>query len=270
MEANEKKCFVHIDNYTGEKPIEIIYREDNPAKHLDPIEPTMPDAVNIEGIISTPLEWLKQRAHLYDMKQCHVIVEREKAKIRLVVNESGYKPGYSESILPAIKVEHIMPSSTITGSVEYSDVFNKLHINDDYFVDPIKLAKFFRMNRVLFSDPKEGMGLVTALKKVQATISGNYEKAQELHTKISKTEYMSQEVTHNLPEHFTLTFNIFKGSPKERFDVEIDADVIDGRIAVQLVSPAVNDANEEARDKLLNEQIEEIKKLCPDLLIVEK
>lgn len=271
MEEKEKKCFVHIENYTGEKPIEIIYREDAPAKHLDPIPAKLPDCVNIEGVISTPYDWLVQRAGTIDPLNCHVKVKKEQAQIKLVVNESNKRKSLTELEMIAGKFDatDFMPRAEITGYIEYSDIYTKLHINDDTFIDPVKLSKFFRMNRVLFSNPEEAMTVVSQLKNVQAKISGSYEKDQELHGKISKTEYMSQEVTHNLPERFTLCFNIFKGSPKEKYDIEIDADVVDGRIMVQLVSPAVNDANETARDQLIDEQVKKIQELCPTLLIVE-
>lgn len=62
-QTNEKKCFVNIEHYTGEKPIEIIYREDAPAKHIDPIPAKMPSALNIAGTIATVQEFCRSAWH---------------------------------------------------------------------------------------------------------------------------------------------------------------------------------------------------------------
>lgn len=95
-QTNEKKCFVNIEHYTGEKPIEIIYREDAPAKHLDPIPAKMPSALNIAGTIATVQEFLQKRMALLNIDNCRLVVNRDKATLVLIINETDSRPSFEE------------------------------------------------------------------------------------------------------------------------------------------------------------------------------
>ena len=66
---------------------EIIIREGAAPKVLDPKAPVK---MNINGTIGAPVEFLKKRinAGQFEQKNCHIIVDREKITIELVVNES--------------------------------------------------------------------------------------------------------------------------------------------------------------------------------------
>lgn len=274
-QEKEKKVFVHIDNYTGEKPIEIIYREDEAKNHQEPIKVWMPETLNIKGTIVTVREWLGKRKDLIDINNCRLVVDRDAAKMTLIINECNSRPSFEEWQLQGLKKEDLCvsfaPRSTISGSIEFTDTYKKLRINDDFFWNPIKLSKFLRLNRAIFgTDNKEdGMALVSLLKNVRTKMTGDYEKKKELHGQISKTEYFNMEISHNLPQSFIIELSIFKGSPKEKYEIEIDSDFVDGEILVQLLSPAVNEDVENARDTLIDNELDAIKLMCPNLVIVE-
>ena len=274
MEQTEKKCFVHIENYTGDHPIEIIYREDSPAKVLDPIPVKMPEAINVSGTIDAPLEYLSKRLGSINIDNSRVEVFREEAKITLVINErnchDGYSAGSVESIINQDICEFFTPRSTVTGTISYTDEFKKLGINADAFWSPVKLAKYLRLNRHLFADVEEGMALISILKNIKATITGQYNKQKENHGSISISEFFEQNISHNLPSSFTLNLSIFKGGAREKYAVEIDAELVDGEIRVQLVSPAMNEANESVRDSLLDETIDKIRAIAPSMVIINK
>lgn len=275
MEEKEKKCFVNIGNYTGEKPIEIIYREDEPAKHFEPRPAKMPDAVDISGTISTVQEYLSKRKELININNCRLTVNRDKAKITLIINEHNSRPALPEHKETTMNAEDLgisfAPKSTVEGHIEYTEAYSKLHVNDDTWWNPLKLSKFLRLNRVIFGEKgkQDGMALVSTLKNIKAKISSEYDKKTELHGQISKTDYFSQEVSHNLLEKFVVEIAIFKGAPKERYEIEIDADIIDGEIQLQLLSPAINENVENACDTLIDAELAKIKQLCPNLVIVE-
>lgn len=270
MEQNEKKCFVHIENYTGEKPIVIIYREDAPAKTLDPIQMKMGEAFGIQGIISTPADWLEK--HISHVPQRNSLLEvwEEKGIIKLTINlDNSHDSLTPEDMERGLLMNKFPYRSTVTGKVELTDEFKALHINEENVAwSPAKLAKFFRLNHHLFADKEEAAKVIYALKNVKAKIVGDYEKQSELHGKISKVEYMSQEVTHNLPEAFTLDLQMYKGEGKRKYTIEIDADVIDGEIAVMLVSPTVKQEVTEQSAEQTRNIVERIEKLCQDLAIV--
>lgn len=270
---NDQRINIRIENYTGEEPIEIIYREDKPAEHLKPIAAKMPDPICIEGTIGCVSEWLEKRKEYTYKSSCRLMVNRDKSSIMLIINETDTRVQLTEEDLYCLTLNELsmhLPQSSVTGSLQFAETYKKLHINDDTFWSPSKLSKFLRLNRVIFADKEDGMLLVSALKNVKAKINADYEKKKELHGQISKTEYLSQEVTHNLPESFQVEIAIFKGAPKEKYEIEIDADIVDGDIMVQLLSPAINDDVESARDVLINNELEKIAELCPNLVIIEE
>ena len=87
MEKEEKGLTVNIENYTGEKPIEVIYRTGVAAKAQESLPTKEPVKVNISGVISTPFDWLEKRIDLVDQKRANVLVNRESMTITLTVNE---------------------------------------------------------------------------------------------------------------------------------------------------------------------------------------
>lgn len=275
MEQKEKNAFVHIENYTGQKPIEIIYREDQPAKHLDTIPVKLPEAFQLEGIITAPYQWLSKHINEVNQKNCLIEVSRDNAKIKLVVNERNYHEGFSvedvEERLTAndLDIFALIPRSHVSGTIQYTTEFKRLSINEDSFWAPQRLARFLRLNRHIFADVEEGMALVSLLKNVKAKITGDYEKTKETHGSISRTEFFQQQVEHNLPKNFSIFLSIFKGGAKEKYEIDIDADIIDGEIMVQLLSPAINSANESARDTLIDAELSRLAALAPDIAIIE-
>lgn len=272
FDVSAKDVSVNIENYTGDKPIVIIQRRDNAKKEIDPIPAKAPVAININGIISTPRTWLEQRAKYIVIKNARLEVFREDGKINLIINENG---SHGEIVFnendPKFDFPMDYAGGEVLGKIEYTEIYEKLHINDfNYFFAPAKLAKFLRLHRAIFPDKEQAAVLIAKLKNVEAKISGDYKKECENHGTISKTDYYSQHVTHNLPESFKINIAIFKGAPNETFEIEIDADIVDGNIGVQFVSPAIADADDDVRDKLIDQELEAIKALCPDLVILEK
>lgn len=268
MQENEKTLNVKIENYTGDKPIEIIYRVDEPQHKCDLVPVKLPEPINLSGTIKTVREFISKRKDL-NVADSHIEVCRDNAEIKLVINECDSHNGFDPSCV-SIQNNYFMKRGCVVGRIEFSEQFKKLKINDETFWSPIKLAQYLRLNRSLFADTEEGMAVVSLLKNVKAKISGEYEKKKETVGTISKTEFFQQSVEHNLPKGFAIMLNIFKGDVKEKFEVEFEADIIDSEIMVKLVSPAINDAFEGARDALINVELDEIQKLLPDMVIIEK
>ncbi len=270
--TNEKRAFVHIDNYTGSEPIQIIYREDKPKEVLHIIGATLPSQFDIEGTIQAPFEWLSKHLAEVRISDCHLTVNREAGTILLTINDLNRNDSFDPNSESTTMLNlDLLPTSTVQGSIQLTREFAKLRINDDNgWWHPVKLAQFFRLNRYLFAKPEDGMVAVTALKNVKAKINADYEKKQELHKQISKTEFFQQEVTHNLPESLAMKLQLFKGGTKEIYEVEIDADIRDGEILVQLVSPAINEKKDSVCDELIDQQLQLFRDLAPTLVIIEE
>ena len=84
-----------------------------------------------------------------------------------------------------------------------------------------------------------------------------------------RTDNFAQVVNSNLPESFTLSIPVFKGCDKENLEVETFAK-IDGRnVAFVLMSPGAEETLEDLRDKAIDEQLNAIKAIAPDIAIFE-
>jgi hypothetical protein len=123
------------------------------------------------------------------------------------------------------------------------------------------------MNRAFFEDKNECMRLVTALMNFEADVNVKMERAYKENG--NRTDNFAQVVNSNLPDGFTLKISIFKGMPAETLEVETFASV-DGRdVSFVLLSPGANQTLEDLRNKVIDEQLDQIKEIAPDIAIIE-
>ena len=226
---------------------EIIIREGAAPTVLDPKAPVK---MNINGTVNAPFEYLSNRIDCINQKDCHIIVNREKITIELVVNEADeYTRG------------------TIAGTLQYHPKFEEFGINTGKVWSPFDFAMFCKMNRAFFADKNANMSLVSACKNFTAKVNNQIERA--IQENGNRTDNFAQVVNSNLPESFTLSIPIFKGGKKEDLVVETFAK-IDGRnVAFVLLSPGAEETLEELRDKAIDEQLNAIKAIAPDIAIFE-
>ncbi len=241
---------IHIDNYKGDKPIEIIKRfgEVIPSQVLPIKEPVNAD---ICGTISSPLEWLKKRIDTIEQKKAVIRVDRDEMTINLTVNERDY---YS--------------MVNIKGSIQLTDVYKKFGINDPSVSwEPAKLGQFIRLNRAAFDNKEESMKLVSLLKNFKANTQAEIARQKDPSGSVASVYRMAMES--NLPQSFTINIPIFKGTEKTSITVEFDHYLRDNEPMLQLVSPGANEVKECYKDIVINENIEAIRKIAPDIVIIE-
>lgn len=229
---------------------EVIIREGN-APDMLPIKAQV--KTDIHGTIGTVAEYLSKRidAEQFLQKDCHIIVDREKVSIELVINEADeYKRG------------------NIKGELAFNPSFLKFGINDPSTTwQPAELGLFCKMNRAFFADPKENMTLVTTLMNFKADVNVKMERS--LAENGNRTDNFAQVVNSNLPGKFNLKIAIFKGMPAENLEVETFAK-IDGReVAFVLLSPGANQTLEDLRNKVIDEELVKIKEIAPEIAIIE-
>ena len=242
MTENRLNVVVPKD-YNG-APIEVVLREGKAPVALDPKEPC---PVDIKGTIDSPLRWLEKRVELIDQKQANITVNRDDMKISLVDKETDYY------------------NNGITGVLQPSKEMEEFGINTDKKWEPIKLSQFFKMHRAFFKDKSENMTLVSTLKNFK--VNQDIERSKEENG--SKVDNYSQVVDSNLPKSFKLNIPLFKGFACEEIEVEIYADV-DGRdVSLSLVSAGANEAIEEYKNKVIDEQLDAIRQMAPDIVIIE-
>lgn len=233
------------------KPSELIIREGD-APDLLPINP--PVAHNITGTILAPAEFIRKRLikdlDQIDVHTCHILVNRQEVSITLVTNENDpYTKG------------------TITGKLLLHPKFMDFGINTKKNWDPNELGQYFKMNRAFFPDKQANMKLVTDLLNFVADVNSKVEK-QKSEKGDFKDNY-SGVVMSNIPGTFQLKIPIFKGLPAETIEVEFYASVNGREVSLQLFSPGANQLLEDIRDKVIDEQVEELRRIAPEIVIIE-
>ena len=203
----------------------------------------------IDGTIDVPYRWLEKRIDLINQKSSNIIVNRDKMGMILTINETNY---YQDAI---------------TGVLQPSKEMVEFGINTDKKWEPIKLSQFLKMHRAFFTDKSQNMMLVSTLKNFKAKVNQDIERSKEENG--SKVDNYSQVVDSNLPKSFKLNIPLFKGFACEEIEVEIYADV-DGRdVSLSLVSAGANEAIEEYKNKVIDEQLDAIRQIAPDIVIIE-
>lgn len=156
---------------------------------------------------------------------------------------------------------------TIVGSIQLSRQFSEFHINDGKLWKPVLLGDFFRLNRSCFETKEKNMELVNLLKsfsaKVQTTIKKEYSDNG------SVTDNYEKAVDSNLPPSFIISIPIFKGAEPEKLSIETIAHVEGNMALLTLISADAECIIEESRDKIINAELDKIRKFCPEIPIME-
>lgn len=244
MSENKLNVVVPKD-YNG-TPIEVVIREGEAPEMLDIKEP---ERVVIQGTIDAPFRWLEKRGELINQKASNIIVNRDEMGIALTIDETNYY------------------QADVRGVLQPSKEMKEFGINSEKQWEPIKLSKFLKMHRAFFTDKSQNMMLVSTLKNFKAKVNQDIERSKEENG--SKVDNYSQVVDSNLPKSFKLNIPLFKGFACEEIEVEIYADV-DGRdVSLSLVSAGANEAIEEYKNKVIDEQLDAIRQIAPDIVIIE-
>lgn len=243
---SENKINLVVPKEYNGTPIEVVLREGKASVALDPKEP---ERVVINGTIDAPFKWLEKRVELINQKSTHIIVNRDKMCLSLTIDETNYY------------------QTVISGVLQASKEMQEFGINAERKWEPIKLSQFFKMHRAFFKDKSENMMLVSTLKNFKAKVNQDIERSKEENG--NKTDNYSQVVDSNLPKSFKLNIPLFKGFACEEIEVEIYADVDGREVSLSLVSAGANEAIEEYKNKVIDEQVEAIKGVAPDIVIIE-
>lgn len=159
----DNKVVLNIENYNGDKPIELIVREGKAATQPDPLPTKAPIPVKFAGTLPSVTEWLGKRVSEIDQKHAFVKVDRENNTITLIINEND----------PYLKGE-------IQGTIAFTDDYKRIGINDPNKAwEPNKLGQFFRLNRAMFKDKESSMKLVSNLKNFTANAKTEIQKQKD-------------------------------------------------------------------------------------------
>ena len=203
----------------------------------DALAPKDPVKIEISGTIESPVNFLVERVSELNLKKCHLIVNREKMTITLVINEDD----------PLTK-------GRISGKLELHPDFKKFKVNSGETWTSFDLADLIKMNRSFFSSKEVAMKLVSQLRDFQAKVNKQIDSFRDDRANFNVKK--AQAVESNLPDTFSLIIPIFKGQPKQNVPVEIN--IHPESLSCQLCSPEANDLANDFKDKAIDSQLERI------------
>ena len=243
---DEKKFNINLPE--GATVVTIL--EGEAPKQLDQLEP---NAIVLKGTLGSVTNFIKNRVNKgqFEIADCHLIVDRENVTMTFVTNECDPRR-----------------SATVCGKLEPHPDFASLGVNTSKLWSPQNLAMAFKQHRFWFENREEGMKLVTTLMNFTATVNQKVER--HISENGNRGDIFEQVVNSNLPSAISLKMPIFKGSTPQTIEVETFAQIDGKSVGFVLLSPGANEVLNELRDKAIDEQLEQILAIAPQLVVIEK
>lgn len=208
-----------------------------------------PKNVGVKGTIDSVGNYLEKRVDVIPQEKCMILVNRDHLSITLFVRE---KDPYGDLIAGELK--------------KHSDL-EKWGINTGEQWTAKELSEFVKMNRSCFKSNETAMKLSKELQDLKVNINKEIER-RDNNRGDYKAMVAQQVIKSNVPESFALNVPIFKGQPQKEFNVEIY--ISPDTFSCSLVSPELNEMIHSVRDSYIDKEIDRIKEIAPDIVIIEE
>ncbi|QQU04012.1 hypothetical protein [Myroides odoratus] len=153
----------------------------------------------------------------------------------------------------------------INSAIELNPDLERFGINSGNSYTTFELADFIKMNRHYFESKPVAMQLVSELKNFKAKVDKEVENSSN--DRGNRRMLLNQVIDSNIPESFVLELPVFKGQPKARVVVEIN---INDDFTCTLISPDLKEFILLESETLINQQLDLIKEIHPQLRIYQK
>lgn len=224
---------------------EVVVRHgDAPLVHVD-------KSFKVTGVIDVVQEYLKKEG-----------VEPEEIKNSYV--EYSYE-GLSLNLNYAHRRQGA--NDIIAGTLKLHPELEKWQINKAKAYSSLGLASFVKMNRHFFEDRNLALSLVTTLQNIQVKTENEIENSDN-----KRGEYRrvigQKVIASNIPDSFVLLLPVFVGTKPQPVKVEIEIDPLE--FGCTLISPELKEIIDLESRAIIDEQLEAIRALYPELRIFQK
>lgn len=244
MEENQNNEKLSIDQLAKEGIREITIRHGDAPTLLDEVEPVK---IELEGDINSINEFLKHRGSLHKKEQIHIIMNREKNTILLVVDEKD------------------PDGTTVKAILQENPELAELNINKNSTYTHKDLITLLKFKSHLFSSKAEHKKLINDLRNFTAKLDSEFRAKDDQKGNIDLALRVKAETKINL--EFGLKAPLYKGYGPQSMKVEI-----------MLEATSVNNIkfwfeSEEYAELLVKEKdtiFDEKKKSFTDYVVIEK
>lgn len=205
-------------------------------------------SVDIQGNLSAPLEFLQKRANFINQHASHLVIDVNTAQMLLTVDEDW------------------MFNTKVTGYCALNPDLQAYGINCEATWEPEQLAQHLRVNLHHFvGNREEGLKLVAALRNIRAKIDQQVEKFQN--DKGSRRNLRDEVVYSNIPEQFVICLPLY-GYFGKNTEIVVDVSVQPDTLNIKLVSSELKAQLLQALNDKVEEIIDEVRKVAPNLAII--
>lgn len=152
----------------------------------------------------------------------------------------------------------------IEGSLKLHPDLEKFRINSGKTYSTFELSDFIKMNRHYFENKDYAMKLVAELRNFEGKVNRDLEAKTD--DRGNKRALINQVVESNIPTGFFLELPVFVGQEKKRLEVEVN---ITADFSCSLISPDLKEFIDIESKTVLDDQLNKIKALHPELKVFE-
>lgn len=139
-------------------------------------------------------------------------------------------------------------------------------INGKTSYSTFQLADFMKMNRHYFESKDIAMKLVSELRDFKGRVEADIEASDN--KRGDRRVLVAQRATSNIPESFVLNLPVFVGTDSVKVVVEININADD--LSCNLISPDLKGIIDLETRKIIDDELNSIKELFPELRIFQK
>lgn len=197
-----------------------------------------PTKLTYAGRLDTPRLFLTPKAANYDKLQCTFEVDAENNKVRFVGTEKSHES-----------------ADTITGVLVASEAIEQFKLNTGYRWAVPQLIELVKRMRPYFATQEAQVALITHLRNWSIGVSKLFEEVSNQDGNAKRA--VTVKVEGQAPVPFVLCLPIYKGYPKETFEVEFGVDA-ENTVGVKLYmdSPQLLDLLLEKKEQYIKEEVD--------------
>jgi hypothetical protein len=239
----------------------VIRKGDAVPVHVEP-------AITITGLtIDGPREFLQKPLMYSDLRIGKYGVEPDRVNTN---RECIYDLSYIKYSIKGRKIElkyntKAVDPVTIEGTLKLSSDLSDWDINSGKRMTSLELAQFVRMRRHFFETKDVALKLEKEFQSFKAKVDKEVEANDDRRANVKFS--LVQKVTTSMPLEFTILVPVFEGREKTAIKIEIDIDPTD--LSCSLVSPSLKEYIDTESEAIINNELQCIKELHPDLRIFQ-
>ncbi|HEX8656515.1 MAG TPA: hypothetical protein VF690_03230 [Hymenobacter sp.] len=196
-----------------------------------------PARLAYNGRLDTPRLFLTPKEANYDKLQCTFEVHSEQGAVRFIGTEKSHES-----------------ADIITGKLVASEAIEQFKLNTGERWTVAQLVELVKRMRPYFATQEAQVALITHLKNWSVAVLKQFEEVQNQDGNARRS--VAIKVEGQMPLPFVLNLPIYKGYPKERFEVEFGVDAEAGNVKLYLDSPQLLDLLLEKKEEYIKTEVD--------------